>query len=231
MWTFFAVTHAAPRIIRAGLPLCHKEGGRQHEEWAELHVQAPRRQEKREVRAALTAVCSEGRAPRARCFALNGLGRARRSPRVSPSAAPAGTPRAIERDRHDLAQFAWVQPGDIIVRQRGTSKYPGDNVGLGRDHTIWSLVHGRVQFQLRTWTPKHLAAAPSSCAGHPRDETDPSSLGACTAARTPARPAVDPIRKGGRRRAVLFRTIRRSARHAAHAVPSTVERARAVSRT
>ena len=51
----------------------------------------------------------------------------------------------------------WVQPGDIIVRQRGTSKYPGENVGLGRDHTIWSLVHGRVQFQLRTWTPKHLA--------------------------------------------------------------------------
>ena len=37
-------------IIRAGLPLCHKEGGRQHEEWAELHVQAPRRQEAREVK-------------------------------------------------------------------------------------------------------------------------------------------------------------------------------------
>ena len=39
-----------------------------------------------------------------------------------------------------------VIPGNILVRQRGTKWYPGTNVGLGRDHTIFSLVDGRVRF-------------------------------------------------------------------------------------
>ena len=68
-----------------------------------------------------------------------------------------------------------VLAGNIIVRQRGTSKYPGDNVGLGRDHTIWSLVHGRVQFQLRTWTPKHLAKPRKRVFVHVIPGTRPSS--------------------------------------------------------
>ena len=38
-------------------------------------------------------------------------------------------------------------PGNIIVRQRGTTWWPGDNVGMGRDHTIFSLVEGRVEFR------------------------------------------------------------------------------------
>ena len=33
-----------------------------------------------------------------------------------------------------------VIPGNIIVRQRGTKFYPGDNVGIGKDHTLFSLV-------------------------------------------------------------------------------------------
>ncbi len=40
----------------------------------------------------------------------------------------------------------YVIPGNIIVRQRGTKFHPGKNVGLGRDHTIFALVEGRVQF-------------------------------------------------------------------------------------
>ncbi|MBI4815553.1 MAG: 50S ribosomal protein L27 [Deltaproteobacteria bacterium] len=40
----------------------------------------------------------------------------------------------------------WVTAGNIIVRQRGTRIRPGRNVGLGRDHTIFALVDGRVQF-------------------------------------------------------------------------------------
>ena len=40
-----------------------------------------------------------------------------------------------------------VIAGNIIVRQRGTKWYPGDNVGLGRDHTIFALVDGRVTFR------------------------------------------------------------------------------------
>ena len=40
-----------------------------------------------------------------------------------------------------------VIPGNIIVRQRGTHFYPGENVGIGRDHTIFSLVNGAVAFK------------------------------------------------------------------------------------
>ncbi len=39
-----------------------------------------------------------------------------------------------------------VIAGNIIVRQRGTKLKPGKNVGLGKDHTIFSLVDGNVQF-------------------------------------------------------------------------------------
>ena len=37
--------------------------------------------------------------------------------------------------------------GNIIVRQRGTTWWPGDNVGMGRDHTIFALTEGRVEFK------------------------------------------------------------------------------------
>jgi large subunit ribosomal protein L27 len=40
-----------------------------------------------------------------------------------------------------------VRPGMIIVRQRGTHIHPGNNVGLGRDYTIFSLVDGKVKFE------------------------------------------------------------------------------------
>jgi len=40
-----------------------------------------------------------------------------------------------------------VLPGNIIVRQRGTKIHPGDHVGIGKDHTIFSLVNGKVQFK------------------------------------------------------------------------------------
>ena len=39
-----------------------------------------------------------------------------------------------------------VVPGNIILRQRGTKFIPGNNVGLGRDYTIFALVEGRVAF-------------------------------------------------------------------------------------
>jgi large subunit ribosomal protein L27 len=40
-----------------------------------------------------------------------------------------------------------VLPGTIIVRQRGTKFHVGRNVGIGRDHTIFSLVEGAVKFE------------------------------------------------------------------------------------
>tara|TARA_B100000678_G_scaffold266485_1_gene251393 strand:+ start:710 stop:979 length:270 start_codon:yes stop_codon:yes gene_type:complete len=40
-----------------------------------------------------------------------------------------------------------VIAGNIIVRQRGTKFYPGDNVGMGKDHTLFALSDGRVSFR------------------------------------------------------------------------------------
>lgn len=39
-----------------------------------------------------------------------------------------------------------IRAGGIIIRQRGTQKVPGTNVGLGKDHTIYALVDGIVKF-------------------------------------------------------------------------------------
>ncbi len=39
-----------------------------------------------------------------------------------------------------------VSAGSIIVRQRGTAIHPGDNVGMGRDHTLFALIDGVVSF-------------------------------------------------------------------------------------
>lgn len=39
-----------------------------------------------------------------------------------------------------------VVAGNILVRQRGTKFYPGRNVGIGKDHTLFALVDGRVSF-------------------------------------------------------------------------------------
>lgn len=40
-----------------------------------------------------------------------------------------------------------VIPGNILVRQRGTKFYPGDNVGMGKDHTLFALTEGCVSFR------------------------------------------------------------------------------------
>ena len=40
-----------------------------------------------------------------------------------------------------------VIPGNIIVRQRGTKVYPGTGVGMGKDHTLFALIEGRVEFK------------------------------------------------------------------------------------
>jgi large subunit ribosomal protein L27 len=39
-----------------------------------------------------------------------------------------------------------VVPGNIIIRQRGTRWHPGRNVGMGRDHTLFALIEGKVRF-------------------------------------------------------------------------------------
>lgn len=53
-----------------------------------------------------------------------------------------------------------VLPGTIIVRQRGTKIKPGDNVGLGRDHTIYAKVAGHVAFRQYSRTQKQVSIVP-----------------------------------------------------------------------
>jgi len=40
-----------------------------------------------------------------------------------------------------------IEAGNVIVRQRGTQFHPGENVGMGKDHTLFALVDGRVEFR------------------------------------------------------------------------------------
>ena len=42
-----------------------------------------------------------------------------------------------------------AKAGNIIVRQRGTKHYPGMNVGMGKDHTLFALKDGKVQFAVK----------------------------------------------------------------------------------
>ena len=42
-----------------------------------------------------------------------------------------------------------VKAGNIIIRQRGTKTHAGDNVGVGKDHTLFALIDGQVEFHKR----------------------------------------------------------------------------------
>ncbi len=57
-----------------------------------------------------------------------------------------------------------VIAGNILVRQRGTKWYPGENVGLGRDHTIFALVDGRVEFATKSRGRVHISVRPVAAA-------------------------------------------------------------------
>lgn len=53
-----------------------------------------------------------------------------------------------------------VVPGNILVRQRGTKFHPGDQVGMGRDHTLFALVGGAVKFHKGLGGRKFISIVP-----------------------------------------------------------------------
>jgi large subunit ribosomal protein L27 len=53
-----------------------------------------------------------------------------------------------------------VVAGNILIRQRGTKWAPGTNVGLGRDHTIFALIDGKVAFKRRAGDKVHVSVVP-----------------------------------------------------------------------
>ena len=54
-----------------------------------------------------------------------------------------------------------VLPGNIIVRQRGTKIHPGNHVGIGKDHSIFSLIQGKVQFKTSKLNRTFVSVIPS----------------------------------------------------------------------
>lgn len=56
-----------------------------------------------------------------------------------------------------------VVPGNILVRQRGTKFYPGEGVGMGKDHTLFALIGGKVEFAtMRNRQHVHVRSAASA---------------------------------------------------------------------
>jgi len=55
----------------------------------------------------------------------------------------------------------YVLAGNIIIRQKGTKFHPGENVGMSRDYTIFSLVEGYVKFETRGSGRKFVSVEPA----------------------------------------------------------------------
>ena len=55
-----------------------------------------------------------------------------------------------------------VIPGNIIVRQRGTKIFPGENVGMGKDHTLFALTDGTVKFQKKSNNKSFVSVEPQA---------------------------------------------------------------------
>jgi large subunit ribosomal protein L27 len=55
----------------------------------------------------------------------------------------------------------FVKAGNIIIRQRGTKYHPGNNVGMGKDHTIYALIDGYVKFEIKDKDRKKVSVYPT----------------------------------------------------------------------
>jgi large subunit ribosomal protein L27 len=50
--------------------------------------------------------------------------------------------------------------GNIIVRQRGTVHNPGENVGMGKDHTLFALINGKIEFRKKQGNKSYVSVVP-----------------------------------------------------------------------
>ncbi len=53
-----------------------------------------------------------------------------------------------------------AKAGNILVRQRGTQHHPGENVGMGKDHTLFALINGTVAFRKRKDNKSYVSVVP-----------------------------------------------------------------------
>jgi len=70
--------------------------------------------------------------------------------------------RDSESKRLGVKRFGgeYVIPGNIILRQRGTQFHPGQNVGMGRDHTLFAVIEGYVVFETGARGRKRVSVYP-----------------------------------------------------------------------
>ena len=54
----------------------------------------------------------------------------------------------------------YAKAGNIIVRQRGTKHHPGSNVGIGKDHTLFALIDGKVEFKKKANERSYVSVQP-----------------------------------------------------------------------
>ena len=65
-----------------------------------------------------------------------------------------------------------VTAGSIIIRQRGTKFHPGERVGMGRDHTIFALEGGAVQFRKGLGGRTYISIEPKGADGRPAEAAE-----------------------------------------------------------
>ena len=53
-----------------------------------------------------------------------------------------------------------VKAGNILVRQRGTVHHPGNNVGIGKDHTLFAMIDGKVKFTKKRGNKSYVSIEP-----------------------------------------------------------------------
>lgn len=72
--------------------------------------------------------------------------------------------RDSESKRLGIKKFGgeFVRAGNILVRQRGTKFHPGNNVGIGRDHTIFAVIDGRVKFERKNRERQKISVYPEA---------------------------------------------------------------------
>jgi len=72
--------------------------------------------------------------------------------------------RESESKRLGVKRFGGeiAKAGNIIVRQRGTKHYPGENVGIGKDHTLFALIDGEVKFKKKRNNKSYVSIIPVS---------------------------------------------------------------------
>ena len=72
--------------------------------------------------------------------------------------------RESESKRLGIKVFGglFAKAGNIIVRQRGTVHHPGENVGMGKDHTLFALVDGMVVFRRKKDNRSYISVEPKN---------------------------------------------------------------------